>query len=806
MPRFKKLPSKLFENRPLSSNPAELAILVREHLDVIDSELAKINDDFMTIIDNHAITALNIRHIQYKRRPDAEAKIKGLCTTDAIDRSDTTTTFLDNETIVPEGAKYPIMRAMHNRICKQIRNFMKSLLNHLLACSDILPEIHRIWEVLRIYRKVYFALFETENVRQISSHVHPQTNVLISKLFYEIVYPSIYVYATNALCNEFDIMRETQTINRDYVRVMALFTKHYKRLVWYSYSSAYEGLVPLNDQYYSNHFENVYLKRLETYYAVETDKWIRTGNVLDYCNYVKKAQMFERDLCDAYMPNRHPEESIIMNKYEGLIGEAKRSYEIQVLHNKKPRITLFKAETILDKILAIAKSDYILSSPSGLESMFASENAEGTKLIIDVLSQRHDLIIPIYKNYLAKQMDNILKSVTEPEFISTLSKFNQQSVDFIVDILGNVTNYRKVLSDVMSAGINSNETIVEQIVVAIDNIIQGKGEKLSESEQENRLLAVLEWFRYIYDKDVFAETYRQYMAKRLINQKSSIDLERFVMVKLKAEAGVSFTSKMENMISDVSNSSSSTYSAEFCEYSKALSLPALDFSPLVLTTSAWPTFANIRANLPSIMESYVQAFKQFYELKHDHRRLTITLGGGTVTVEFGKFEIQMIPLQAVVLMVFNDVGNVSIEKVVELTGIDVDTARYMLHSLSCGKYKLLKKTPESGTISATDIFVANWEFTTPMRRFRMPVPNLNQPVVNRAKITEDRTYAIEAAIVRIMKSRKVVTHNELIGKVLEQMNMFKPDPKTIKARIENLIGREYMERDETVPGVYKYVA
>ena len=38
------------------------------------------------------------------------------------------------------------------------------------------------------------------------------------------------------------------------------------------------------------------------------------------------------------------------------------------------------------------------------------------------------------------------------------------------------------------------------------------------------------------------------------------------------------------------------------------------------------------------------------------------------------------------------------------------------------------------------------------------------------------------------------------------MRHFKPDPKQIKKRIEDLIAREYLERDENNPQVYKYLA
>lgn len=50
-------------------------------------------------------------------------------------------------------------------------------------------------------------------------------------------------------------------------------------------------------------------------------------------------------------------------------------------------------------------------------------------------------------------------------------------------------------------------------------------------------------------------------------------------------------------------------------------------------------------------------------------------------------------------------------------------------------------------------------------------------------VDKDRRYAIDAAIVRTMKSRKVLAHQTLVMEVIQQLQrMFKPDLKLIKKR------------------------
>jgi len=75
------------------------------------------------------------------------------------------------------------------------------------------------------------------------------------------------------------------------------------------------------------------------------------------------------------------------------------------------------------------------------------------------------------------------------------------------------------------------------------------------------------------------------------------------------------------------------------------------------------------------------------------------------------------------------------------------------------------------------------------------------------KVDEDRRHMVEAAIVKIMKTRRRIDHNSL---VLESTKLlatkFNPDPVMIKKRIESLIEREYLERDTEDRRYYKYIA
>lgn len=72
-------------------------------------------------------------------------------------------------------------------------------------------------------------------------------------------------------------------------------------------------------------------------------------------------------------------------------------------------------------------------------------------------------------------------------------------------------------------------------------------------------------------------------------------------------------------------------------------------------------------------------------------------------------------------------------------------------------------------------------------------------------MNQDRQYQIDAAIVRVMKTRKTLAHNLLISELFSQLR-FPAKAVDLKKRIESLIDREYMARDKEDSHLYHYIA
>jgi len=194
----------------------------------------------------------------------------------------------------------------------------------------------------------------------------------------------------------------------------------------------------------------------------------------------------------------------------------------------------------------------------------------------------------------------------------------------------------------------------------------------------------------------------------------------------------------------------------------------------------------------------------FFDSRTEHRVLRWVHSLGLVTLN-GMFpkrrkELVVSTAQACVLLMFNQYPSVSNEDVKRGLNITDDEVTRIFGSLAGGKYKILNVNEDSS-------YSFNTEFTSKQNKIKIPVliTHIQRTDVQRV-VQEDRKHAVEAAIVRIMKMRKVLPHQQLMVEVLEQLKGFKPEPKIIKSRIEDLIQREYLERDPNNSAVFRYLA
>ena len=258
----------------------------------------------------------------------------------------------------------------------------------------------------------------------------------------------------------------------------------------------------------------------------------------------------------------------------------------------------------------------------------------------------------------------------------------------------------------------------------------------------------------------------------------------------------------------------------------------------ILTAGNWPTYRQQPCRIPEYLQPELDRFNRYYKAKYAGRSLSYmhSLDQCTLRVEFkkgpggGRKELNVSLHQAVVLLLFGDVpdeAKISYKDIQSQTGLGTaqvsrresqadfaltehkELAR-TLQSLSVAKHKILVKHSKGKEVSQDDDFSFNSFFKDD--KFRLKINQIQQKeTVEEAKETTtqvllDRQSHLQLVIVRILKSRKTIKHQELVMEVVGSLKeRFRVDPPEIKKAIDSLIERDYMERAEGTRDTYNYL-
>ncbi|XP_028259742.1 cullin-3-like [Parambassis ranga] len=414
---------------------------------------------------------------------------------------------------------------------------------------------------------------------------------------------------------------------------------------------------------------------------------------------------------------------------------------------------------------------------------------------------------------------------------------------FLLESFNNDQLFKQTITGDFEYFLNLNSRSPEYLSLFIDDKLRKGVKGLTEQEVETILDKVMVLFRFMEEKDVFERYYKQHMGHRLLsNQSISDDSEKNMISKLKAQCGYHFTSKLEGMFRDISISN--TTMDEFRQHiqTTSASLSGVDLTVRVLTTGYWPTqSATPKCTIPPAPKHAFEVFRRFYLAKHTGRQLTLQnhLGGADLNATFyravkkgdgsevgvggaqvigsntRKHILQVSTFQMTILMLFNNREKCTFEEIQQETDIPERQLVRALQSLACGKptQRVLTKEPKSKEIENGNVFTVNDEFTSKLHRVKIQTVAAKQGESDperketRQKVDDDRKYEIEAAIIRIMKSRKKMQHNVLIAEVTQQLRArFLASPVAIKKSIERLFEREYLARTPEDHKVYTYIA
>lgn len=551
-------------------------------------------------------------------------------------------------------------------------------------------------------------------------------------------------------------------------------------------------LMDLGSSVYQEDFEKPFLEVSASFYSGESQQFIECCDCGEYLNKAERRLIEEMERVSQYLDAK---------------TESKITYvvETEMIANHMQRLVHMENSGLVNMLVDDKYDDL-----SRMYNLFRRV-PEGLSTIREVMTS--------HLRETGKQL------VTDPDKL-------RDPVDFVQHLLNEKDKYDKIISAAFNNDktfqnalnssfeyfINLNNRSPEFISLYVDDKLRKGLKGVSEEDVEIVLDKVMMLFRYLQEKDVFEKYYKQHLAKRLLSGKTvSDDAERSLIVKLKTECGYQFTSKLEGMFTDM-KTSQDTMQGFYVSQSASDSADGPSLAVQVLTTGSWPTQPIAPCNLPPEILGVCERFRTFYLGTHTGRRLTWQTNMGTADLKatFGKnqkHELNVSTYQMCILMLFNSSDRLTYKEIEEATEIPASDLKRCLQSLACVKGKnVLGKDPMSKDIAEDDAFMVNDKFSS--KFFKVKIGTVvaqkeSEPEKQetRQRVEEDRKPQIEAAIVRIMKSRRVLDHNNIVAEVAKQLqSRFLPNPVVIKKRIESLIEREFLERDKADRKLYRYLA
>uniref|UniRef100_A0A1I7ZJA8 CULLIN_2 domain-containing protein n=1 Tax=Steinernema glaseri TaxID=37863 RepID=A0A1I7ZJA8_9BILA len=339
-------------------------------------------------------------------------------------------------------------------------------------------------------------------------------------------------------------------------------------------------------------------------------------------------------------------------------------------------------------------------------------------------------------------------------------------------------------------------------------------------------------FRYIEDKDVFQKFYSKMLSSRLIlGASQSMDSEESMIAKLKQACGYEFTSKLSRMFTDVGLSRDLTERFHKDLDKEHIKLE-MNMNILVLQAGAWPLQApscfngndanspqqkNAQNQVPVVsippeFQVCVDHFEKFYSVSHTGRKLTWLYHMASVEVKLTyldkPYTITMSIQQLSILNCFATTESLTVERISVITGITGDILMKTLRTIvDVG----ILSVPSKDDIKMETLVTLNQSMTNKRLKFKLPAPQMQKQVEKESEqvnntVQQDRKYYMECTIVRIMKTRKVLKHTQLVNEVIEQTKArFTPDVNFIKKNIEALIEKMYIQRTDQ-NDEYQYLA
>uniref|UniRef100_A0AAY5ETY8 Cullin-1 n=1 Tax=Electrophorus electricus TaxID=8005 RepID=A0AAY5ETY8_ELEEL len=496
---------------------------------------------------------------------------------------------------------------------------------------------------------------------------------------------------------------------------------------------------------YKEYFESQFLADTERFYTRESTEFLQQNPVTEYMKKAEARLLEEQRRVQVYL-------------HESTQDELARKCE-QVLIEKHLEIFHTEFQNLLD-----ADKNEDLGRMYNLVSRITDGLGELKKLL-----ETH-----IYNQGLAAIEKCGEAALNDPKmYVQTILDVHKKYNALVMSAFNNDAGFVAALDKACGRFINNNAVTKmvqssskspELLARYCDSLLKKSSKNPEEAELEDTLNQVMVVFKYIEDKDVFQKFYAKMLAKRLVHQNSaSDDAEASMISKLKQACGFEYTSKLQRMFQDIGVSKD--LNEQFKKHLTNSEPLDLDFSIQVLSSGSWPFQQSCTFALPSEASTF----------------------------------------QMAILLQYNTEDSYTVQQLTDSTQIKIDILVQVLQILL--KSKLLVLEDENANVDEVGVQTGQLKKLRVKHQCAMKTEQKQEQETTHKNIEEDRKLLIQAAIVRIMKMRKMLKHQQLLAEVLNQLSSrFKPRVPVIKKCIDILIEKEYLERVDGEKDTYSYLA
>uniref|UniRef100_A0A2C9LFS3 Cullin family profile domain-containing protein n=1 Tax=Biomphalaria glabrata TaxID=6526 RepID=A0A2C9LFS3_BIOGL len=476
------------------------------------------------------------------------------------------------------------------------------------------------------------------------------------------------------------------------------------------------------------------------------------------------------------------------------------------------------------------------------------------------LTNLYILLKPIHKGLevLVKEVESHIKQQgiqsvvslkNDPTFVEAMLKVYHKFKELIADVFNNDQAFTGALDKACSAVINHKPQNSRQpnrspelLAKYCDSLLKKSTKGVGDVELDEKLSGSIIIFKYLDDKDVFQRFYSRMLAKRLIySQSASMDAEESMITRLKVFPSFLMMSKqyanelclMEFILINVWSSYKLCldflYSVSWLDFLYSVSwldflysVSWLDFlysyvlvrlPVLCVLAGAWPITQqnNISFHIPQQLEKSVRLFEEFYNKKFNGRKLTWMQALSNVELKLcylkKSYIVTMSTFQMATLLPFETSDSLHFSDIRTSTDLPEKELVKQLQTLVDTKILLTHEN----LVTENSTLALNLTYSNKRTKFKIMAAiqkeNPQEVESTHSAVDEDRKLYLQAAIVRIMKARKTIKHNNLIQEVISQArSRFSPSISMIKKSIETLIEKAYLERVSGTTDEYSYIA